>query len=169
MKSTENFKQVISKHLEGVAANDPLFAETLKKPNKNIDDCINYILNTVQKSGCNGFDDSEIFNMAIHYYDEDDIGVKSNVNCKVVVNHTVELTEEDKALAKDKAMQLVIEEAKAEAKKNLSENMKLSEEDLQYAKKQAIEKVVSEQKEKLVTKATKKKSETEVEQISLFG
>jgi hypothetical protein len=168
MKSTENFKQVISNHLESVAANDSLFSETLKKENKNIDGCVNYILQTVQKSGCTGFADEEIFAMAVHYYDEDNIEVGKPINGKVVVNHTVELTEEDKTLAKEKAMKLVIEEAKVEAKKNLSENIELSEEDLQDAKKQAIEKVVFEQKEKLITKATKKKTETEVQQVGLF-
>jgi len=66
-------------------------------------------------------------------------------------------------------MELVIEEAKVEAKKNLSETIELSEEDLQVAKNLAIEKEVSEQKEKLVAKATKKKPGTEVEQIDLFG
>jgi plasmid maintenance system antidote protein VapI len=168
MKSTENFKQVISNYLESVAANDSLFSETLKKDNKNIDGCVNYILQTVQKSGCTGFADEEIFAMAVHYYDEDDIGVKGNVNCKVVVNHIVELTEEDKTLAKEKAMKLAIEGAKAEAKKNLSETIELSEEDLQDAKKQAIDKIATDQKEKLVTKATKKKQVPEVEQIGLF-
>jgi len=168
MKSTENFKQVISEHLESIAVADPLFAEILKKENKNIDGCINYILNTVQKSGCNGFADEEIFGMAVHYYDEDNIEVGKPINGKVVVNHTVELTEEDKTLAKEKGMKLAIEEAKVEAKKNLSENIELSEEDLQDAKKQAIEKVVFEQKEKLVTKPPKRKSETEVQQVGLF-
>lgn len=88
MKGTEQFKTVIQNHLNELAANDPLFAQTLSKENKNIDECINYILGEVRNSGCNGFADEEIFNMAIHYYDEDDIKVgKVSVN-KVIVNHT---------------------------------------------------------------------------------
>ena len=66
---------------------DPLFAPNLMKPNKNIEECITYILNEVQKSGCNGFDDDEIFSMAVHYYDEDDIEVGKAVSCQVAVNH----------------------------------------------------------------------------------
>lgn len=89
MKATESFKNIIQAHLEGVAQTDPLFAETFKKPAKNIDDCITYILNTVQKSGCAGFADEEVFNMAVHYYDEDDIPVGKAINAKVVVNHHV--------------------------------------------------------------------------------
>lgn len=88
MKGTEQFKIVIQNHLNSLAEKDQLFAKTLKKENKNIDDCINYILNQVQKSGCNGFADEEIYQMAVHYYDEDDIIVGKPINAKVVVNHT---------------------------------------------------------------------------------
>ena len=87
MKSTDNFKKVISDYLQTVGDKDPLFSETLQKENKNIDDCINYILNEVKKSGCNGFEDVEIFQMAIHYYDEDDIKPGTKVtNVRVVTN-----------------------------------------------------------------------------------
>lgn len=89
MKATEAFTNVISSHLQSVAEKDSLFAETLKKPNKNIQDCITYILNTVQKSGNNGFADDEVFGMAIHYYDEDDIKVGAPIKGRVVVNHAV--------------------------------------------------------------------------------
>ncbi len=54
---------------------DPLFAPNLQKPHKNIEECILYILSEVQRSGCNGFADEEIYSMAVHYYDEDDIEV----------------------------------------------------------------------------------------------
>ena len=47
-----------------------------------------YILNQVKKSGCCGFSDDEIFGMALHYYQEDNIEVgsplKCNVGCKTV-------------------------------------------------------------------------------------
>lgn len=90
MKASNLFSQTISAHLESVAAADPLFAVTYKKPAKNIKDCITYILNTVKSSGNNGFADEEIFGMAVHYYDEDDIKIGAPVNAKVVVNHTAE-------------------------------------------------------------------------------
>lgn len=112
MKSTENFKRVIEKHLNDVATNDPLFAKTLAKENKNIDQCILYILSEVQKSGCNAFDDDEIFGMAIHYYDEDEIEVKktSFSNMKIVSNHQVELTQEEIEQAKREALNRVVVE-----------------------------------------------------------
>lgn len=90
MESTNNpFKEAISKHLHGVAKNDELFAKTLSKPNKNIDDCATYILNEVKKSGRQGFADEEIFSMAIHYYDEDTIEIGKSLSAKVVVNHSL--------------------------------------------------------------------------------
>ena len=67
--------------------------------------CITYILTEVYKSGSSGFDDSEIFGMAVHYYDEDDIIVESNPSISsVVVNHHIELTEEEKAEARQAAL-----------------------------------------------------------------
>jgi predicted nucleic acid-binding protein len=112
MKSTEAFKTAIQNHLDQLAAKDPLFAETLKKENKNIDDCVTYILNEVQKSGVNGFEDSEIYGMAVHYYDEDDIKPGRRTTATVVVNHAVELSEADKEKAKQAAIDKVIEEEK---------------------------------------------------------
>lgn len=103
MKATDNFKRTIQEYLEVRAKTDELFAKSYAKPNKSIDECITYILNEVQRSGCNGFDDDEIFGIAVHYYDEDNIDVGKKINCKVVVNHVVELTEKEKQELKDKA------------------------------------------------------------------
>ena len=113
MKGTEHFTRTIAEYLNQRAMTDPLFAPNLMKPNKNIEECITYILNEVQKSGCNGFDDDDellrawlekIFSMAVHYYDEDDIEVGKAVSCQVAVNHVVELTEEEKAEARQEAI-----------------------------------------------------------------
>ena len=113
MKGTEHFTRTIAEYLNQRAMTDPLFAPNLMKPNKNIEECITYILNEVQKSGCNGFDDDDellrawlekIFSMAVHYYDEDDIEVGKAISCQVAVNHIVELTEEEKAEARQEAI-----------------------------------------------------------------
>lgn len=113
MKSTDTFKKAIETHLSQLAEKDILFAETLKKPNKNIDDCITYILNTVQESGCNGFADEEVFKMAVHFYDEDDLKAGKPISCSVVVNHTVVLSEEDKEQAKKAAFNEIVNEEKS--------------------------------------------------------
>lgn len=108
-KVSNQFKETIKAYLDQRAKDDALFAESYKKKGKSIDDCMTYILNTVQKSGCAGFADDEIFSMAVHYYDEDDIKVGKAVNCQVVVNHTIELTDEEKEEARAKAMEAEIE------------------------------------------------------------
>ena len=113
MKGTEHFTRTIAEYLNQRAMADPLFAPNLMKPNKNIEECITYILDEVQKSGCNGFDDDDellrawlekIFSMAVHYYDEDDVEVGKAISCQVAVNHIVELTEEEKAEARQEAI-----------------------------------------------------------------
>lgn len=104
MKGTKDFKATIQAYLEERAKTDELFAVSYAKAGKNIDDCITYILNEVRRSGCNGFNDDEIYSMALHYYDEDDIKVGSKISCQVVVNHTVELTDEEKAEARKAAI-----------------------------------------------------------------
>ena len=105
MSGTEQFTRTISEYLNLRAATDPLFAPNLAKPHKNIEDCITYILKQVQQSACNGFEDEEIYSMAVHYYDEDDLEVGSHVACHVVVNHTIVLSEEEKAEARKQAIQ----------------------------------------------------------------
>ncbi|MBK3516686.1 PcfK-like family protein [Carboxylicivirga marina] len=144
MKATPDFKTVIQNQLQAMAQKDELFAQSLKKENKNINDCITYIVNTVKASGCSGFAPDEVYAMAAHYYDEDNIEVGAKVKCQVVVNHSVELTEEEKAQAKEDA------------------------------RKQAYADEVAMQKEKLTKKATKKAAKTEKKpdgptQTSIFG
>ena len=68
MKGTEHFKKTIQAFLEQRAAEDELFAVNYRNPAKNIDDCITFVLNYVQKSGCNGFSDDEIFGQILHFY-----------------------------------------------------------------------------------------------------
>ena len=111
-KATDYFKQTIQSYLQRRAQEDELFAPRYANPKKNIEDCITFILNYVKQSGCNGFADDEIYSLAMHYYDEDDIDIgKPLTNCKVVVNHTIVLTEEEKAEARRQAMQKATDEA----------------------------------------------------------
>jgi len=92
-KELTPFEATIQNHLNLIASKDTLFAESLKKANKNIKECVKYIYDTVRKSGRIGFNDDEIFNMAIHYYDEDDIKDIKTMKCQVVVNHSQEITD----------------------------------------------------------------------------
>ena len=97
-------------YLEQRAEEDTLFAKKYRNPAKNIDECVTHILNYVQKSGCNGFTDGEIYGQAIHYYEENEIEVGKPMNCQVVVNHVVELTAEEKVEARQNAVRQYQEE-----------------------------------------------------------
>ena len=105
MKSSEKFKETILSYLQDRASKDELFAQSFAKENKNIDDCINFILNTVKESKCYGFTDDEIYSIAVHYYDEDELDTKylKQINGNVVVNHHIELTESEKEELQQKA------------------------------------------------------------------
>jgi len=129
MGTTKNdpFKEAIKAFLDQRAAEDVLFAETYKKDNKNIDECCKYIMQEVKASGRCGFADSEIFNMAIHYYDEDDLGEIKGVSGRVVVNHAIELTEEEKADAKRRAIAQYEAEQKRKLERENAETAKKAE------------------------------------------
>ena len=114
-KGTQAFNDTIREYLEGMAENDALFAVKFANPTKSIEDCVTYIINQVQKSGCNGFADDEIFGMAVHYWEESEIEVGNPINCKVVVNHTVELTEDEKEQARQDAINKLRDEVIASA------------------------------------------------------
>lgn len=112
MKATTHFKNTIQNYLEQRTQTDAMFEWSYStKENKNIDDCCTYILNQVKESGCNGFADEEIFSMAVHYWDEDNIDIGKPINCHISVNHIVELTEKEKEQAKKEAIEKVHNEA----------------------------------------------------------
>ena len=104
MKATEHFKQTIKAYLDERAKNDELFAVSYTKGNKNMDDCVTFILNQVKRSKCMGLTDEEVYSLAVHFFDEDDIEIGNPIACNVIVNHTVELTEEEKAQARQDAL-----------------------------------------------------------------
>ena len=105
-KENQSFKEAIKTYLDQRAKDDSLFATTYAKPNKNIDECCNYIIGEAKKRGDNAvfMSDDEVFGLAVHYYDEDDIEVGKAVNCGVIVNHRVELSPEEQAEARENAL-----------------------------------------------------------------
>ena len=111
MKTTEHFQNTIESFLRDRAETDKHFAVSFSNPDKSIEQCITYILNCVKQSGCNGFCDEEIYSMAVHYYDEQNIEVGNPIDCQVIVNHTVELTAEEKEQARQNALKRAENEA----------------------------------------------------------
>lgn len=104
-KELNEFEKTIKAYLDSRASTDELFAKSYEKDGKSIQECCRYIISEVRKSGRQGFADDEIYGMAVHYYDEDDLGtIPSNSNANVVVNHEIQLTEEEKKKAKERAL-----------------------------------------------------------------
>ncbi len=104
MKTTDHFKRTIETYLAERAYTDELFAVSFNNPDKNMDDCITYILHYVKQSGICGFSDEEIHSLAVHYFDEPTIEIGKPIDCNVIVNHTIELTSEEKEQARQNAL-----------------------------------------------------------------
>ena len=106
MKATENFRKTVEAYIESEKQADPLFAKCVdEQPKKTTQGCVNYILNEVKKSGVAGWCDDEIYGMVRHFYDEKELKDPGEVRgARVIVNHHVELSEEEKTKAKEKAL-----------------------------------------------------------------
>ena len=104
MQGTEKFKVAIKTYLDKIAQEDTLFRAKYETTSRTIDDVVTYILNEVKASGCNGFADAEIYSMAVHVIDEPTLEIGKPIKCNVVVNHHVELTEEEKAQQRELAL-----------------------------------------------------------------
>lgn len=98
MASNESFKQAIKAYLDKRAEEDSLFAPKYANEKKSIDECCSYIMGEARKRGnAVAISDEEVYGMAVHYYDEDDIkinrlpaGEKTSVSSSA---KPVELTE----------------------------------------------------------------------------
>lgn len=131
-KVNQSFKMAIQSYLEKKAKEDSLFAVTYAKDNKNLDECCDYIIGEARKRGGNAvaMTDDEVFGIAIHYYDEDDIKVnKLPKSVRTSVSSPkVKLTKEDEKKAREEAIKRLTEEQYASIKKKPS---KRKEKDVQ--------------------------------------
>ena len=110
MKGTEQFKEIIKCYLDKRAKEDELFRAKYETTERTIDDVVTYIFNEVKQSGCCGFADEEIYSMAVHVIDEPALEIGKPINCDVVVNRHIDLTEEEKAEQKALALKRYQEE-----------------------------------------------------------
>lgn len=111
MKNSVAFENAIKKYLDEFAQNDVHFAQKYNNPNKSVEECCSFIASEVKKMGVCGLDDSEVYGLAVHYYDEEKVKVEPVGDYMVACNYHVELTEEQK------------EEARAEAIKQYQETL----------------------------------------------
>ena len=128
MNGTKAFQDTIAQYLMKRAENDPLVAVKLANPSKTMEQCCAYIIGEVKKSGCCGFADDEIFGMAMHYWEEPEIEVgNAPANYRVVVNHVVELSDEEKAQARKEAIAKLRDEEMAKMRKAKTTEKKVKE------------------------------------------
>lgn len=125
MGKNNSFTEAIEAYLEKRAAEDALFAACYAKEGKSVKECCDYIMGEAKKRGsavC--MTDEEVYGLAVHYYDEDDIKInrlpareKASVSSSI---SPVELTEEEKKAARDKAIARLTEEQYQALKKKSS-------------------------------------------------
>lgn len=127
-KVTKYFVERITAWVENEKLADPEFAALVaSKPEKTIEGACNYILKVAKDTGQAGWDDSEVYGMVRHFFDEDDLKDPGNQNPgKIIVSGHVDLTAEEKAEAMEKAkeeykLELQKAAAKAEAERKAKE------------------------------------------------
>lgn len=117
---TKYFEQRIEEWLNSEMAKDELFKKTVEsKPEKTVEGACNYVLSIAKQTRQVGWDDSEVYGLVRHYYDEDDIkDVGDQHPSQIIVSGHVDLTEEEKAEAMEAAQRKYYREIKErEAKK----------------------------------------------------
>lgn len=64
-KNVDKVKEVIKAHLDAMAQKDACFAERYANPDKNIDECMDYILGEARRRGMTVYmSDQEVFGLA---------------------------------------------------------------------------------------------------------
>lgn len=142
------FENQIKAYLDERAKQDPQFAAKYANPKKSIKECCRYIIGEAyanQEDGVGSFSDAEAFGLAVHYYDEEKVVIRSIGGAHVEIRH----------------------ETKAE---RASMQIELTEEEKEQARKLAIERAIEEQKKKMTERKAKAKKDEQPqpEQMSLF-
>lgn len=137
-------KTKIKNYLDERAKNDEMFAKAYAKPNKSIDECYKYILGEARKKGTEvGMSHEEVYGLAVHYYDED------NIKINPVYGYVQASASDDEEEPKE---------------------VKLTAEEEKQAREEAIHRLAEEQYQKMKKRpqrARKEENET-VQQMSLF-
>ena len=97
----------IKNYLDNRAKSDELFAAKYANPKKSIDECCKYITGEAYaraKNGCAVISDEEVYGMAVHYYDEENIEIRKAPNARAVkTNAEPELTKKQQEALRKQA------------------------------------------------------------------
>ena len=132
----QSFKDAIKRYLDQRAAKDEQFAKTYAKQGKTLDECCRYIIGEAKKRGGSSvvMADEEVYGLAVHYYDEDDIQVNPVAGCRTgraAEEQKVELTEAEKDEARRRAIERLTQEQYDLLRKKPHKARKESETDVQ--------------------------------------
>lgn len=107
------FEDAIKTYLDSAAEKDELFAKSYANPNKSIEECCKFIMGKAAKAAkrANGTQiackDEEIYGLAMHYYDEEDIKVDpAPITAKVIHTPAKDLTPAQKKAKGKKSVKL---------------------------------------------------------------
>ena len=93
----KQFEDAIRRHLEELAEKDELFRAVFAKEGKSIAECCRYILSEARKRGVAvAMSDEEVYGLAVHYYDEDDLRVPSVAAVPRIATPEAKLSKKEK-------------------------------------------------------------------------
>ena len=121
---TKYFIQRIQAWLDSEMERDAQFKARVEsvKDTKTVEGACNYVLKCAKDSGQCGYDDSEVYGMVRHYFDEDDVQDPGDQNPQhIVVSGHVDLTAEQLEEAKEAARQKYYNEIKEAEERKLKE------------------------------------------------
>ena len=125
---------------------------SLEKENKSLEECGRYILQEVRKKGSFvAMSDKEVFGLAVHYYDED------NLKISKTINHAHVKKSEDTVESKQAQEEKTVEKVDIEKIVEKRVHERLSE----------IKKIEKSKKEKRMAERAERKAK-KVNQVSLF-
>lgn len=107
-------KTAIKQYLDNRAATDELFAAKYNNPKKSIQECCQYITGEAYaraEGGTAVISDEEVYGMAVHYYDEENIEIRKQPAGTKVPSKTakVKLTKAEEEEARKKALSDIYE------------------------------------------------------------
>ena len=130
VQAENEYIAVIGNYLMERAKTDQAVAGNLKKENKSLKRCFQFIIDEAKKmqnGNCAMVEDEVVFGWAIHYYDEDNLSIDN------AVKHEKESKKEDKKEPKkklsEKAEKKVIEETEITTKNKVLKKNKTVVED----------------------------------------
>jgi hypothetical protein len=84
MIGSDIFTERIQEFIDKQVAEDAAFAEKVRSTKRTVKDCATWMIEQLaqdfQKTGKMGYDDSEIYGLALHFFDEPNLKAKGNLN-----------------------------------------------------------------------------------------